>query len=86
MTYPWPGVLPTDATITIDYGDGSAPVTMAMPFTEPGPYSFTFTYQYPEDGDFVASLNVSNAASTASMQTSVKHSRGDSLSLLVLCN
>ncbi|ELU06540.1 hypothetical protein CAPTEDRAFT_185815 [Capitella teleta] len=70
LSYPWPGVLPTASTITVDFGDGSDPITFPMPFTEPGPYSYTFDYEYPNDGDFVATCIVSNMASSASIKTS----------------
>lgn len=71
VEYPSGSLLPTDSQMVIDYGDGSVPVTLPLPFTGPPPYIYTFSYTFPDDGDYTTVVTINNHASEESFEVSV---------------
>ena len=68
LTYPPSSVpLPTNATLTIQYGDGNQSVTIQLPSTSP----YTVTYTYAAAGNYTASFIIANLASQQTFTTTV---------------
>ena len=71
LTLP-PGVnLPSDAMMVWKWGDGSQTDPVPLPFTGPGPATFSTGHQYSAPGDYAAQLVIYNLASSVTVPVSV---------------
>lgn len=71
LTYPADQQLPTDATINIEWGDGTSTGPIPLPFTGPGPHTYTISHTFTEDGDYTTILTISNAVGAQTFTVSV---------------
>ena len=73
LTLP-PGVdMPSDAVMVWKWGDGNQSAALAVPFSGPGPSTWSTSYEYSAPGDYIVQLVISNLASSVTFTVSVSH-------------